>query len=291
MVSRNLREEEASMSNEVRNYKDTLFRLIFKDKENLLSLYNAINHTNYENAEELQVTTLEDAVYMNMKNDLSFVLDCSLSLYEHQSTLNPNMPLRNLFYVSKVLQGITSKDDLYSSKMIQIPTPKFIVFYNGVDIKPDYWEYQLSDMYEQRREDCDLELKVCVYNINQGMNQDLLNACQTLKEYAIYVGKLREYMATMPFEDAVEKTVDECIKEAVLADFLSRHRAEVKEVSWYEYNEEQHIKNEREIAMEEMLERINLLTIKLSEDGRADDILRAAKDKEYQQQLLQEYHL
>ena len=100
-----------------RNYKDTIFRMLFKDKENLLSLYNAVNGTTYTDTENLEITTLKDAVYMNYKNDVSFVFDFELNLYEHQSTINPNMPLRNLIYVTRVLQGFIRDQDIYSSKL------------------------------------------------------------------------------------------------------------------------------------------------------------------------------
>ena len=120
-----------------RNYKDSLFRMLFKDKENLLCLYNALNKTDYTDVEGLEITTLENAVYMNYKNDVSFVFDLELMLYEHQSTVNPNMPLRDLFYVADTLQKRTYNKDLYGSKLIKIPSPRFVVFYNGTDPQPE----------------------------------------------------------------------------------------------------------------------------------------------------------
>ena len=119
-----------------RNYKDTVFRMLFNDKENLLSLYNALNRTKYTDTDWLEITTLENAVYMNYKNDISFVFDFRLMIYEHQSTVNPNMPLRDLIYVTRVLQGRIRSEKLYGKSLIKIPAPKFIVFYNGVDFQP-----------------------------------------------------------------------------------------------------------------------------------------------------------
>lgn len=127
-----------------RSYKDRLFRMVFKEKKNLLSLYNAVNGTHYTNEEDLQVNTLENAIYMNMKNDISFVFDFYLNLYEHQSTFNPNMPLRNLLYLSKVLQGIVEEKNLYGSILVKIPTPKFVVFYNGIQKEPERRVLKLS---------------------------------------------------------------------------------------------------------------------------------------------------
>ena len=174
-----------------RNYKDTVFRMLFQDRENLLSLYNAVNGTAYEDVDGLVITTLQDAVYMNYKNDVSFVFDFTLSIYEHQSTVNQNMPLRDLIYVSKVLQGQMKDQDIYSSRQIKLPTPKFVVFYNGTDEQPEKQILRLSDAYEKQLEEVELELTVTVYNINYGHNQKLLEACQTLKEYAQYVAAVR----------------------------------------------------------------------------------------------------
>ncbi len=238
-----------------KNYKDTVFRMIFREKDKLLTLYNAVNGTHYNEPEELEITTLENAVYMNMKNDISFVLDFSLNLYEHQSTVNPNMPLRDLFYLSKTLQNLTKDEDLHSSRQIYIPMPQFALFYNGVDKQPEQWELKLSDAYKKPagREEVPsmLELTVKAYNVNYGKNKKLMEACRTLEEYAIYVSKIRKYAKIMPIEEAVERAVTECINEGILSDFLRKNRAEAIEMSLYEYNEELHIKNERRIAFEE----------------------------------------
>ena len=240
------------MANEQRNYKDTIFRMIFKDKVNLLSLYNAVNGTDYKNPEELEITTLENIVYMNMQNDISCVMDFSLNLFEHQSTVNPNIPLRDLFYVSKILQGLTTEEDLYSSRQINIPVPRFFMFYNGMQKMPEQWEMKLSKSCNQpkTREKIDsmLELTVQAFNINFGKNEKLLDTCQKLKEYAQYVDRVRQYTKEMLLKEAIERAITECIKEGILSDFLKKNRAEALEMSWYEYNEELHLKNERQIA-------------------------------------------
>ena len=129
-----------------RQYKSNVFALLFKNKKELLSLYNALNHTHYTEEEDLEVVTLENAIYMSMKNDLAFLLDSRLSLYEHQSTPNPNMPLRDLFYVSKEYERIIEKKSLYSRRRIQIPAPHFVVFYNGIEPQPERQLLKLSDI-------------------------------------------------------------------------------------------------------------------------------------------------
>ena len=228
-----------------RNYKDTVFRMLFNNKEALLSLYNAINGTHYERTDDLEIITLENAVYMAMKNDIAFILGLYMNLYEHQSTLNPNMPLRDLFYIAKQMEKLVVDDTLYSSRVVKIPTPKFIVFYNGVDACEERRILKLSDAFQKKEEEVDLELKVLVLNINAGMNRQIMESCQTLKEYSIYVERVRKYRVDMPIEQAVEKAFTECIRENILADFLKKQRAEVVAMSILEYNEEEEIKKIR----------------------------------------------
>ena len=231
-----------------RSYKDTMFRMLFKEKENLLSLYNAVNKTSHTNVKELEITTLENAVYMNYKNDVSFVFDFELMLYEHQSTVNRNMPLRDLIYVTKVLQNITRNEILYSSRLIMLPAPRFVVFYNGTDPQLEEQILRLSDAFEKKMEKPELELVVKVYNINSGYNPELMEACCLLKEYAQYVEQVRRFVKKQPFQEAVEQAVDYCIRNGILADFLSKNRAEAIAVSIFEYDEEKHLKIERDLA-------------------------------------------
>ena len=225
-----------------RNDKDSIFRMLFKDKENLLSLYNALNKTDYTDVDELEITTLENAIYMNYKNDVSFVFDFELMLYEHQSTVNPNMPLRDLLYVTSILQKRVSTENLYGSKQIKIPSPRFVVFYNGADYQPERQTLRLSDAYEKKQGNPELELTVTVYNINCGCNEEIMNACKTLKEYAMYVEQVRIYAKQMSLAEAVEKVVDYCIKAGILSEFLRKNRAEVIMLSIFEYDEEAHHK-------------------------------------------------
>lgn len=135
-----------------RMYKDTIFRMLYHDKENLLSLYNAVNGREYTDPEKLQVVTLENAIYMGMKNDLAFIMDMNLYLYEHQSTYNPNIPLRNLFYIADEYQRLVVRKSLYSTVIQKIPTPRFLVFYNGTKEVEDRSEFRLSSAYENPTE-------------------------------------------------------------------------------------------------------------------------------------------
>ena len=272
-----------------RNYKDSLFRMLFKDKENLLSLYNALNKTDYTDVNRLEITTLENAVYMNYKNDVSFVFDFELMLYEHQSTVNPNMPLRDLFYVADTLQKGTYNKDLYGSKLIKIPAPRFVVFYNGATYQPERQTLKLSDAYEKEQETPELELMVTVYNINSGYNKEIMDACRTLREYAVYVERVRTYAKQMPLAAAVEKAVEECIAEGILSEFLRRNRAEAIKVSIYEYDEELHFRTLYEEGVEDGMEqgerRLVELLQTLIDAGRSEDVSRAIADPEYRKQL------
>ena len=221
-----------------RNYKDTVFRMLFSDRKNLLSLYNAVNQSNYKNPEDLEIVTLENAIYMGIKNDLAFIMDTNLYLYEHQSTYNPNMPLRDLFYICSEYQKLVDKKSLFSSTLQKIPAPNFIEFYNGSTVISDYTELRLSSAFECLTGEPKLELIVTVLNVNEGHNADLMQHCSMLKEYAQYVARVRHYASDMPLNQAVKRAVDECIREGILAEFLARNRNEVISMSIFEYDKE-----------------------------------------------------
>ena len=276
-----------------RNYKDTVFRMIFREKENLLSLYNALNGTTYEETDSLEITTLENAVYMNYKNDISFVFDFELLLYEHQSTCNPNMPLRDLIYVTRVLQNRIKDENLYSKSLIRIPAPRFVVFYNGTDFQPEQQVLYLSDAFEKKQVEPALELSVIVYNINLGCNNELLDACCLLKEYAQYVAQVRAYAEKLPLPEAVEKAVDDCIRNNILAEFLAKNRAEAIAVSIFEYDEEKHMKSERkewrEIGREEGSDTLAVLLQSLMDAGKSEEVDLVLHDSDYRKQQLSDY--
>jgi hypothetical protein len=253
-----------------RKYKDSLFRTIFKDKETLLSLYNAINQSDYTDPEALEITTIDDILYMGMKNDVSFLIDSYMNLYEAQSSWNANMPLRGLFYFSRLYAGYVAsrKLDIYSSTLLKLPTPRYIVFYNGTRKEEERTELRLSSSYIKQieSENC-LECVATVLNINYGNNDDLMKNCRKLYEYSYLTGKIREYVSLgQTLESAIDMAVDECVTNGILEAFLLKHRAEVKMMILSEYDEELHWKNEREIAREEGRE-------EGKEEGRMESIL------------------
>ncbi len=283
-----------------RNYKDTVFRMIFRDKKELLALYNAINDTSYENVEDLEITTLENAIYMSVKNDVSFVIDMTLNLYEHQSTVNPHIPIRNLDYVSKTFSAFYQNKDLYAStQKIKLPNPRFIVFYNGTKKQDARVEIKLSDLYMFQEKSPKLELIVTQININPGYNDDLMNKCPTLNDYMLFVNLTRKYEKTYPYKEAINLSIDECIRRGILADFLRKNRNEVVSMSIFEYNEKLHEQTLREEGREEGKvegieigeDRMSKLYVILIKENRLDDLAKASEDKEYRKQLFEEFNL
>lgn len=234
-----------------REFKSRIFSMIFSDKKELLELYNAISGKDYKDSEQLEINTLDNAIYMAMHNDVSFLIQWNLNLYEQQSTFNPNMPLRYLFYVSDIYSAMVKNKNIYGTKLIEIPAPQFIVFYNGEREMPDEQILRLSDAYILGDEENSLELKVRMLNINQGHNEELLRMCKTLGDYSKYTHRVRKYAKEMDIKQAVELSVKECISEGILKEFLELNQAEAIKMSIYEYDQAKHIQMEREQAKED----------------------------------------
>ena len=247
-----------------REHKDSLFRFIFSDKKALLSLYNAVNDSDYADKELLEIYTMEDFLYMGMKNDVSFLIDWNLNLFEHQSTYNPNMPLRGFMYMAASFKKYVELNrlDLYSSKLIRIPVPRYFVFYNGKRPMEDEVLLRLTDQMggsDVTEKSC-TEFTAHMVNINEGHSPKMMERCPLLYEYSIFVGEIRKNTeAGMMLVDAIDTAVDECIKRGVLADILRSNRAEVTDMLLKEYDEAFHIASEKEISFEEgrQMERAN----------------------------------
>ena len=225
-----------------RKYKDRLFRFIFSDKGNLLQLYNAINDSHYNNPDDLVITTIDDVVYMGMKNDLSFIIDDVMSLYEHQSTYSPNLPLRGLFYFSAMYRNYIEpmKQKLYTDSPLRIPFPVYLVFYNGSMEEPERKEILLSDLFIQNGKGLQpaLECTALLLNINVGHNQELMEKCRILKEYAQFIHTIRSKISVgLSFQEAVETAVEDCISQNILSEILRKNKAEVIDMILTEYDE------------------------------------------------------
>ena len=163
-----------------KEYKSDVFSMLLQDKKRAMEIYNAINGTDYDDPELVEMTTLDDKSFsLTVRNDASFILDANLSLYEHQSTYCPNMPLRDLLYFASIIQKRikAQKRDIYGGRILKIPVPHFVVFYNGKEEAPEQYDLRL----------------------------------------------------------AIKQTIDQCIEEDVLRDFLDEHREKVMHVMTLDY--------------------------------------------------------
>ncbi len=260
-----------------KKYRDELFRRIFNNRKSLLELYNAINETDYTDESELIIYTMEDVIYLGYKNDVSFIVSGMLNLYEHQSTINPNMPLRGLIYLGKQYESyiLQHKLNVYGSSLVKVPFPQYIIFYNGtkpLENSSDKMTLRLSDSFmKPDRKDavaC-LECMATVYNINYGHNQNMMKRCRTLEEYSIFISRVMENIEKNDaFEVAVDTAVVSCIEDGILEDFLLKHRAEVVGMLFEEFDMKEYLKMERRDSYAEG-----------KAEGKAESLLDVLEDK------------
>lgn len=238
-----------------KEYKSDVFSMLLQDKKRAMEIYNAINGTDYDDPELVEMTTLDNKSFsLTVRNDASFILDANLSLYEHQSTYCPNMPLRDLLYFASIIQKQikAQKRDIYGGRILKIPVPHFVVFYNGKEDAPDQYDLRLSDAFEKETKNPEIELVCHVYNINNGKNVPLLSKCQTLREYMYFVDMVRKNNEISGnLEDAIEKAINQCMEENVLRDFLAQHREEVMHVMTLDYTFERRLEMQRAEAIED----------------------------------------
>ena len=210
---------------ENREYRSDVFSMLMEYKEYALNVYNALNGTDYADPELIEIKTLEKGISLSIRNDTAFIIGSELNIYEHQSTYNPNMPLRSLIYFTAILKSYVKDKDIYGKQLISIPRPHFIVFYNGADKRPEVEEQRLSDAYEHD-EDIPIELKCTVYNINPDNNDNLKNKSYVLDGYTIFVEKVKEYISQED-EEAVSHAIKYCIENDILKDFFEKRRDDV----------------------------------------------------------------
>ncbi len=216
-------------------------------KKYLLDLYNALHDSSYTDPEALEVVTMKDVIFMKMKNDLSFMIDSRLNLYEHQSTWNPNMPLRGLFYFAQQYEGLLGVEeaDVYGRTRVKLPTPEYIVFYNGSDIAEDRRTLYLSDSFSLGHGQGCLECTCEVININRGHNKELLDKCHRLWEYSEFVSETEANIKKgMSREEAIQAAIEHCIEQDILADILKTEKSEVLHMIFLtEYDEKKHLQH------------------------------------------------
>jgi len=257
-----------------RNHKDSVFTRLFSEKSNLLELYNAISGKSYPESTEIEIVTLSDVLYMNQINDIAFVMeDRLIVLIEHQSSINNNMPLRMLQYLSAEYGMIVDRKSLYKQKRVMIPSPEFIVLYNGDKKFPDYKELKLSDSYNFKTPDLYLELVVRVYNINKGRNVDMAGRSPVLSGYEEFIAEIKKNLKSMELREAIRLAVKACISKNILVSFLERHSSEVENMIFGEWNMDEAIEVWKEEAREDGREEVHGEILDLIEKGYTlDDI-------------------
>lgn len=241
------------MAEDNKQYKDRLFNFLFGSEENkdwTLSLYNAVNGSSYNDPNDIEITTIKDIMYLGMHNDVSFLISNEMVLIEQQSTFNPNLPLRMLQYTGNLYEKyvIQKKYNKYGSKLILLPVPRLVAFYNGTIEKENEIILRLSDSFPEKI-DSDIEVKVRMININYGKNQEILNKCKPLGEYAWIVDRIRNNNGDV--ESAIDKAISEMPNSFIIKPFLLAHRSEVKGMLLTEYNEAETMELFKEEGREE----------------------------------------
>jgi len=247
-----------------REHKSSVFSLLFSNPIILRELYSAIEGVDIPKDIPININTLTNALTKGQLNDISFIIDNRLIvLFEHQSTLNENMPLRILEYIVKVYKKSLDYSNVYNEKLIKIPKPEFFVLYNGEKAYPEKGELKLSDAFldiEELSADksrTSLELVVQVYNVNHGHNLEILQKCETLKNYSFFINKIREYLKTeLTLDKSIEYAVKYCIDNNILKEFLKEHGSQVTSLLFYEYDYDTHMSVVREEGSEEKAEQV-----------------------------------
>jgi hypothetical protein len=248
-------------------YKNSVFTMLFSEPDLLRELYCALGGVSLPQGTPVSINTLEDVLFMDFINDISFEIDGRLVvLIEHQSTINPNMALRLLMYIGRVYEKITEGRNIYSGKLLKIPQPEFFVLYNGVEPYPDEKVIRLSEAFEElkslglaEKDAPALELEVRVININEGRNQAIASRCKKLAEYSAFVAKVREFERGLGgMEKAIKRAVIFCEKHGILKEFLKLHAGEVLSMLMTEWNMDDALSVAREEAREEGLEEAKL---------------------------------
>jgi len=259
-----------------RNYKDSVFTALFNDPDLLRELYCALGGVSLPKDVPVSINTLKNVLYMDLYNDISFEIGGKLVvLIEHQSTINPNMALRFLFYISRVLEKIIKRKTLYSNRKVTIPKPEFYVLYNGPKPFEDISVLKLSDLFRNSKELAlpdnihpMLELEVKVININEGRNAEIVNRCKELSEYSRFIGKIYAYFEELEnLEEAVEKAMKYCEKNGILREFLEKYGSEVLNMLLEEWNMEDALAYAREEAREDALAEANQYVLELINQG------------------------
>ena len=268
-----------------REYKSDVFSMLLEDKANALEVYNALNDSHYDRPEDVEIIMLEKGISLSIRNDATFIIDMYMNFYEHQSTYNPNMPLRNLIYYANTMEKRLKQEkrDLFSRQLIKIPTPRFAVFYNGTEKRPEREIMRLSDAFVHPMEVPEMELICTVYNINPGCNGELLEKSEVLRGYMTFVELVRrlerEYNS---LETAIDRAMEECIRQHIFEDFFRGRKDEVRKMTQLDFTWErrEELIRMEERAMGQMCSLITLVVKKMKKNYPVEQIANELEEEE-----------
>ena len=237
-------------------YKNSVFTTLFGNEEKIIELYGAIEGKVFPDDVDVQINTLTGALFLDRLNDVSFTIDNKLVvLVEHQASLNENMPLRCLLYITRLYEQILKSKNIYKKSLLKIPTPEFIVLYNGADEYPDKKKLKLSDAFKIQGKEIDLELTVKVFNINKGHNIEITKRSKTLDDYIFFIDRIRGNLKSgMTLENAITESIKFCIANGIMRDFLETNGSEVTNMLFVEFNMDDALEVAREEGFEKGIE-------------------------------------
>jgi len=235
--------QDEKTSGENRKHKDSLFVDYFSKnrdwKQHFLSLYNALHDTNLQVADtQLKRVNLEQVLYKSYYNDIAVLVNGQFILMiEHQSTINPNMPLRLLEYVARIYGNIVDSRAKFSRHLVPLARPEFIVFYTGnQELPPESYLY-LSDAFPKQAPNSDLtlELKVKVCTIKSDHPSPVVHSCPDLEQYAQFLKLVEEARADSRAEP-LTWAIQEAVRRNILRDYLELKGGEVLSILMTEYD-------------------------------------------------------
>ena len=282
-----------------REHKSTVFTTLFSEEEKLLELYNALSGSNYGVETKININTLQDVLFMDIKNDISFTIDDKIIfLVEHQSTISENLPLRMLLYISRVYEKIVDREAAYGTKLVKIPVPELIVLYNGKANFPDEKTLRLSDAFKEVPCNTDkfgsMDLTVRVLNINDGRNEDIVKRSKALREYVIFIKKIREGTdAGKDLSDAVVDAVKYCEENQILQQFLESYASEVLNMLMTEFKIEDAIAVWKKEGIEEGIAKGQLqiaynLFVRRGKSASKTEVSETLRDLGVSEEVIQE---
>jgi len=230
--------------NRNRNFKSSVFSLMMQDKVKALNVYNVLGDSHFDNPEDVEIITTDGGISLSVRNDASFIIGTDMNFYEHQSTYNPNMPMRSLIYCTDAIdRRIKEKNEnLYGHKQIKIPTPRFVVFYNGREKRPAVEKMYLSSAYMGEKKNPDLELSCTVYNLNAPENKELLEKSEVLYGYTFFINRVNANKENgMELEQAIDEAINTCTRENILQDFFRTYKNEVRRIMALDFTFERQI--------------------------------------------------